>query len=120
MENLDEQWVKVTAFVKERFKKEPDLQGVLFVLGMREAAILETQGGKNVKRKYTKEQKQDLMNLAFSKVMSEAGYFEVAHLDAEGWPVWKQIKPLPVMNAKEQEVFIKEKIIEYFEEEGLT
>jgi hypothetical protein len=111
MQDLDQNWEKVKEVLKTRFGKDSDVKSVLFIIGLREL-------GKN-KKKFTKEEKQDLMNLAVCKILSPEGYFEVSHLDGDGWPVWKQAKPLPTMNNKEQENFIKEHIIMYFADEGL-
>lgn len=108
---IEESWTRVTNYMQERFGKESDLRSVLFVIGLREL-------GKK-KKKFSKEEKQDLMNLALCKALSFAGYFEVSHLDGEGWPVWKQIKPMPQLKPAEQEEFIKEHIVLYFREEGL-
>ncbi|MCB0738873.1 MAG: hypothetical protein KDC92_15295 [Bacteroidetes bacterium] len=104
-------WPKVEAFIEKRFDKKPDLKAALFVIGMRELG--------SVQRKLTKEEKQDLMNLAFCKICSVDGYFRVDEMDADGWPIWKQVKPLPKMSAKEQEQFLKEHVVTYFETEEL-
>jgi len=105
------EWNDIEQYMFDRFDKDADVKAVLFVIGMREF------GHKKVK--FTKEEKQDLMNLAACKVMSLNGYFEVSHLDGEGWPVWKQSKPMPQMSPGEQESFLKEHIIQYFQDEQL-
>ena len=104
-------WEDIEKYMFDRFEKEADLKAILFVIGIRESGKIQT--------KYTKENKQDLMNLAACKVLSLSGYFEVSHLDAESWPVWKQAKPVPEMNAGQQEQFLKDHIIKYFQEEQL-
>ena len=104
-------WKDIEKFMFDRFEKETDLKAVLFVIGLRESGT--------IKSKYTKENKQDLMNLAACKILSLDGYFEVSHLDAESWPVWKQAKPIPEMNPEQQEQFLKEHVIKYFQEENL-
>lgn len=106
-----EGWDEVVEFIRKRFDKDADVKEVLFVMGLREFG--------QKKKRFTKEQKQDLMNLAACKAFSLDGYFVVSHLDAEGWPVWKQSKPMPVMDVRHQEAFIKEHIVRYFREEGL-
>jgi hypothetical protein len=105
------EWADVERYMMERFDKDSDVKAVLFVIGLREFG--------HIKVKFLKEEKQDLMNLAACKVMGLSGYFEVSHLDAEGWPVWKQTKPLPPMNPTQQEDFLKQHIIQYFQEENL-
>jgi hypothetical protein len=104
-------WLDIERYMLERFDKDADVKAILFVIGMREYG--------HKKMKFTKEEKQDLMNLAACKVMSLGGYFEVSHLDAEGWPVWKQAKAMDSMTAADQEEFLKKHIIRYFEEEKL-
>ena len=108
---LKEKWAEVEAFITKRFDKEPDLKSALFVIGLRELG--------SVQLELTKEEKQDLMNLAVCRVCSSSGYFKVESIGADGWPEWKQIKPMPKMGTQEQEDFLKDHIIHYFETEEL-
>ena len=102
-------WADVEGFVKQRFGKEiTDLKAVLFIIGFREMGRFQ--------RKWKKEAKQDLMNLAMCRVMSLGGYFEKVGQDADGWPHWQQRIPLPVTG---QEELIKQWVVVYFEEEGI-
>jgi hypothetical protein len=39
-------------------------------------------------------------------------------LDDEGWPHFTQIKELPVLNVTEQEDFLKDHILLYFQNQG--
>ncbi len=98
-------------YIYKQFEKESDVKVVLFLIGMRELGQKEN--------KFSKEDKQDLMNMAVCKVFSLSGYFEVSHLDEDGWPVWKQAMHLPAMDGKAQESFIRSHIVYYFEQEGL-
>jgi hypothetical protein len=66
----------------------------------------------------SKEQKQDLMHVAVCKVLSQSGYYFLEGNDEEGWPHYKQVKELPVMIAHEQENFIKDHVLLYFEQTG--
>lgn len=90
-------------------KKPKDLNEVLFLIGMQELG----QGAK----RFSKEEKQDLMHIAICKVLSLAGYYELEGLDAYGWPHWKLIKKLPHFDLLEQEKLLKMHVIEYFEKE---
>lgn len=107
----DEQWEQVKEYIRKLFNKEPDVQAALFLIGMREVGL--------AKQELSKEDKQDLMNLAFCRVCSSSGYFRVTGRDEDGWPVWEQVKPVPQMKAAQQEQFIRDHIILYFEEENL-
>ncbi len=114
-------WPEVEEFMAKRFERGVDLKGILFIIGLREMGNqrrVEVSEGQ-AKKKYTKEEKQDLMNLALCQATSLDGYFEITHLDEAGWPVWRQIKPMPPMDNKVQEEFIRHYVIRYFESEAL-
>lgn len=91
----------------QRFGKKPDMEALLFLIGIQEFG--------QVREKFTKEQKQDLMHVAVCKLLSQSGYYELEKLDEEGWPHFKQLKPMPEMNTVEQENFLKDHILLYFE-----
>ena len=63
--------------------------------------------------KYSKDEKQDLMHIAVCKLMSQFGYYELEGLDQEGWPHWKLVKKLPPLTLKEQDLLLKQAVIEY-------
>lgn len=94
----------------ERFGKKPDLEAVLFLIGIQEFGQPEI--------KYTKEQKQDLMHVAICSLLSQSGYFELERMDEEGWPHFKQLKAMPTLGLKEQEDFLKDHVLLYFEQNG--
>jgi hypothetical protein len=45
----------------------------------------------------------------------QSGYYELLGRDKDGWPHYKQLKTLPVLSAFEQENFLKDHILLYFE-----
>jgi hypothetical protein len=104
-------WDELQQFIMQRFNKSapPDLDAVLFLIGVRELGAQPAS--------FSKEEKQDLMHIATCRVLHEAGYYELEGLDQDGWPHWKQIKPLPQVPSDEQEVLLKTQIIRYFEAE---
>jgi hypothetical protein len=104
----DEAWLKLLEKLKNQFGKTPDLNAILFLIGVRELG--------KVKKKFTKEEKQDLMHIAICSVLSQDGYFELTGLDQDGWPHWAAMKKLPAMDLKEQEDFMKDYIVRYFHE----
>lgn len=106
-------WEKVLQTIEEAFGKKPkDLNAVLFIIGVHEL-------GKGARR-FTKEEKQDLIHIAICKILSFSGYYELEGIDPEGWPHWKRIKKLPHLDMLEQEQLMKQHIIEYFEKEIYT
>lgn len=106
-DDLQARWWILEAKLVERFDKKPDLETILFLIGIQEFG--------QIKEKFTKEQKQDLMHIAVCSLLSTSGYYELEGTDKDGWPHFRQLKPMPVMNAFEQENFIKDHVLLYFE-----
>ncbi len=107
---FDFEWLKVRHFVKDSTQRDnlPDLNGVLFLVGIQELG--------RWKEKFTKEEKQDLMHIAVCRLLSYDGYYEFVGRDGDGWPHFNALKVLKVKGVKEQERLLKEKLIYYFRE----
>jgi len=110
-DDLQSRWWNLEAKLVDRFGKKPDLETILFLIGIQELGAKED--------KFTKEQKQDLMHIAVCTVLMPSGYYELEGKDADGWPHFRQLKSMPDMNAFEQENFLKDHVLLYFEENGL-
>lgn len=112
--SAERSWQKLLDHLKGLIGKRPaDLNGVLFLIGTQEL-------GQGIRR-FTKEEKQDLMHIAICKVLSYSGFYELEGLDEQGWPHWRAIKKLPHFDTLEQEKLLKTHVIEYFEKElGLS
>jgi hypothetical protein len=111
-DDLQQRWWNLEAKLVERFGKKPDLETILFLIGIQEF------GG--IKEKFTKEQKQDLMHVAVCSLLSHSGFYEMEGVDVDGWPHFKQLKAMPDMNAFEQENFLKDHVLLYFETNDLS
>ncbi len=85
------------------------MEAILFLIGIQEVGDFQT--------KFSKEQKQDLMHVAVCTLLSPSGYYELSMVDEEGWPHYRQLKALPVYNFIEQENFMKDHILFYFEKQ---
>ncbi len=109
-DDLQQRWWTLEAKLVERFGKKPDLEAVLFLIGMQETGF--------VKEKISKEQKQDLMHVAVCTVLAQSGYYIVTGQDKDGWPHFQQVKELPVMPLPVQENFIKDHVLLYFDQQG--
>jgi len=109
--DFDPRWIAVLRCIKERFGKKPELETILFLVGINELG--------RVEEKFTKEQKQDLMHVSVCRLLSYEGYYRLAGWDDEGWPMWEAATALPNMSAEEQEYALKKNIIRYFEENHL-
>ena len=109
-EDLQVRWLKLRIQLKEHFGIKPDMNGVLMLIGVQELG----QGP----QEFSKEQKQDLMHIAICTVLTPSGYYAYDGLDEEGWPHFTQLKPLPDFNLIEQENFLKDHILLYFQEQA--
>ena len=102
----------VQAKLSEQFGKKPDLEAILFLIGLQEY-------GGDIERPIKKETKQDLMHIAVCNLFIEDGYFKFTGLDADGWPHYDHVQPLPFKTGAEQEAAIQEKVVLYFQRNGL-
>ena len=107
-DDLQQRWWNLEAKLVERFGKKPDMEAILFLIGIQEFG--------EIREKYTKEQKQDLMHVAVCNLLSQSGYYELDSVDEDGWPHFRQLKPMPDMSMPEQENFLKDHILLYFEQ----
>lgn len=87
-------------------EKLPDLQGILFTIGLQELGQLRDN--------FTKEERQDLMHIAVCRLLSYDGYYELEGYDEDGWPHWKQLA-IPPAGRANQERLLKRKISEYID-----
>lgn len=107
---LNFEWGRIRNLLKERFKRDalPDLNGVLFLIGIQELGRWQTA--------FSKEEKQDLMHIAICRLLSYDGHYHFIGRDADGWPHWELLQPVPKRELEEQETLLKSYIIRYFKE----
>ena len=106
-EDLQVRWLKLRIKLKEKFGIKPDMNGILMIIGVQELG----QGPQD----FSKEQKQDLMHIAVCTILSASGYYVYDGHDEEGWPHFTQLKPLPELGLIEQENFLKDHALLYFQ-----
>ena len=108
---IKEKWKRLTLKLKSQFDEEPDLQVILFLIGVQEL-------GKGIE-KFSKDDKQNLMHIATCRVLSAYGYYEFENTDEDGWQHYKPVKPLPPLKVGEQDFLLRKAVIRYFEENGV-
>ena len=106
-EDLQVRWLKLRIALKNHFGIKPDMNGVLLLVGVQELG----QGP----QEFTKEQKQDLMHIAICTILQPSGYYKFDGMDDEGWPHFSQIKELPALFLNDQENFLKDHVLLYFQ-----
>lgn len=106
--SLDIKWETLLDTLDQAVGKRPaDLNGVLFLVGMQEL-------GRGPKR-FSKEQKQDLLHVAVCTVLSLSGYYVYTGLDKDNWPQFDLLKPLPSGDILAQEDLLKSHVLLYFD-----
>ncbi len=86
-----------------------DAQSVLFLIGVQEL-------GKGY-QKFSKQQKTELLHVAVCTILEPYGFYKLIGRDEDNWPHFELIKELPSLDEKQQQHFIKEAILDYFENE---
>jgi hypothetical protein len=107
MTEVESKWISVMSMLQDRFGKVPNMEAILFLIGINEV-------GFDPNKNFKKEEKQDLIHVATCILMSHDGYYEYTHHDADGWPHFDKKKEFPGVSLKEQEDYLKEKVILYF------
>jgi len=105
------EWQILTEILTEKFGIEPDLQAVLFLVGVQELGM--------GYQKFKKEDKVNLMHVAICTVLEPYGYYEFKGRDKDGWPHFEQKDQLPFLKAAEQNNLMIKAVIEYFKKEGI-
>jgi hypothetical protein len=98
--------------LEPRFGSEIDLQGLLFLIGVQEL-------GKG-KVKLSKNEKLDVMHIAICTLLEPFGYYTFEGNDKDGWPHWKVNEKLPPLKPMQQEILVKQAIVDYFKANELA
>ncbi len=113
-ENLEQiRWKAIQNFFKNTFQIEDDIDvdTMLYLIGLQEV-------GKGVER-YKKDDKINLIHVAVCRLLQPFGYYKFTGKDADFWPQYELVEPLPALKPNEQKLLMKKAIVNYFEEEGL-
>lgn len=111
MENweVDFYWLKIRHFIRKSFGTSslPDLETVLFLIGVQELGTMQTE--------FSKEEKLELMHIGTATLFAQKGYFEKNGQDEKGWPIWKE-KIILDLDEKSRQEKLKTLMIDYFGE----
>lgn len=111
LQEIKRRWDLLTTHLSVQFGEKPDLQTVLFLVGVQEL-------GAGYK-KYSKNEKQDLMHIAVCRILSVYGFYRLEGLDEDGWPHWLPDQKMPHLTLAQQDQLLKQGVIQYFEESGM-
>ncbi len=112
-EQLKERWDTVVKMLSDRFAEGEvlDLDSIIYLIGIQELGQLG--------RTFKKDEKVNLMHIAICRLLEPFGYYQFDYEDPEGWPHYKILEPLPPLKAGEQQILMKEAIVQYFIEKEL-
>lgn len=111
-EQLKELWTQVVEKVSKQFGggETLDLEAIIYLIGVQELGIVD--------KKFKKDDKVNLMHIAICRLLEPYGYYAFSHIDADGWPHYNVLEPLPNLKAGEQSILMKDAIVMYFKEKG--
>lgn len=104
---LETEWQRLLYKLKPRFKRKPNLQNLLFLIGLQEHG--------EVHRAFSKEEKQDLMHIATCTLLQQEGYFHLLGRDEDGWPHFEPTGRKMPEGLDAQEKVLKHQILIYFQ-----
>ena len=111
-EEVDTAFESVLKHLEPQFGSDIDEQAILFLIGVQEL-------GKG-RVKLSKNEKLDVMHIAICTLLTPYGYYEYEGLDKDGWPHWKTNEKLPPLKPMQQQLLIKQAIVEYFKSNELV
>lgn len=105
----DFEWLRVRHQVKDMmgYDKLPDFQAMLFLIGIQELGSWD--------QPFTKEEKQDLMHIATCRLLEPDGYYSFVGRDHDGWPHYRKQRGFTIAGLDDQEAYLIEKVIAYFD-----
>ena len=99
-------WKDLCEHLTGMFGIDVDLNGVLFLVGIRERGL--------TFQKFSKEEKLNLINLGSCTLYQEMGLIELSGEDNEGWPVFRQKTLAPVIAEELKIKTLQDCAIRYF------
>jgi len=107
---LELDWKELARRFEDQFGQPVEMKGILFLIGVQELGI----GAK----KFSKQEKMDLIHIAICKLLSKWGYYDLEGKDKDEWPIWNATNKLPFLKPGEQTRLLKQAVVEYFKENG--
>ena len=107
---IELRWQRLSVWLQERFGKEPDLDGVLFLIGVQET-------GSGYQPDLDKRSKERLVVEGTYCAFETLGFYKRVGMEADGHGIWESLERLPTgLSAKEQETVLRLAVVSYFHE----
>jgi hypothetical protein len=99
-------WNELCDHLGKQFGIDVDLNGVLFLIGIRERGL--------IFQPFSKEEKMSLIHLGSCTLDQEMGLTKKAGTDGEGWPVFTQKALAPVIPEERKHKVLQDCALRYF------
>lgn len=99
-------WNELCDRLSEMFKMEVDLNGVLYLVGVRERGLM--------LQKFSKFEKWSLINLGSCVLYKEIGMVEELGTDRDGWPIFREKSVLTNWTEERKQKTLQDCALRYF------
>lgn len=106
IEEIEKKWSTLIQKLESDFGHLPDIQAVMFLIGLQEL-------GKGY-IKANKDQKMEIFHIATCTLLEPYGFYSFVGFDEDGYPHWETKEPLPSLSSGQQLLLFKTAIIDYF------
>lgn len=107
---LDAQWQRLETWINTRFKREPTIEAILFLMGIQSR-------GHGYEPRLEKEVKQALIMEGTYCAFEHLGFYEKVGADKHGHWIWERIGPkMPKLPIDRQEKLLRIAILRYFDD----
>ncbi|MBX7095928.1 MAG: hypothetical protein K1X56_14495 [Flavobacteriales bacterium] len=103
---LEKNYQEVLNFLEKELGEKPDMTAIIFLVGLQELGM--------GYRKFSKQEKVEIMHVAICYLLSPYGYYEFIGRDADNWPHFESKKKLPSLDGRQQQTLLKQAIVDYF------
>ena len=105
MIDLDKKWSRLLEKLENQFDQEMTLKGVLYLIGVQELNL-------GIKQ-YEREEKVNVLHVAVCKILTPFGFYKFDKIDEDGWPHYVELRAMKNLSESQQELLMKEAIINY-------
>ena len=108
-EALSARWRRLQAWLSQRFGRDADIEGILFLVGVQEL-------GRGYAPGLNKGAKEQLVMEGTYCVYETLGFYERIGMEADGHWIWEErLAPPPDLSEDEQETLLRSAVLRYFD-----
>ncbi len=109
-EALEARWRRLQAWIRARFGREPNIEGILFLVGIQSR-------GRGFEPELEKDAKQSLIMEGTYCVFEALGVYERVGMEQDGHWIWQRVLDHPPgLSVEQQEKLLRTAILHYFDD----